>query len=73
MSEYTDDDFENLSEEWENNDEELIPPDELPYGHPARLPLYVNISLCLSLLVCVLFIAFQFALSIFTCLIFLLT
>ena len=37
MSEYTDKDFEMLYEEWEENDEEKLPPDELPYGHPDRL------------------------------------
>ena len=36
MSEYTDKDFEMLYEEWEENDEEKLPPDELPYGHPDR-------------------------------------
>ena len=29
-------DFENLSEEWEDNDDDKLPPDELPYGHPDR-------------------------------------
>ena len=36
LSEYTDNDFEMLYEEWEENDEEKLPPDELPYGHPDR-------------------------------------
>ena len=34
--EYTDVDFDNLDNEWEENDDEKLPPDELPYGHPDR-------------------------------------
>ena len=37
LSEYSEADFEMLYEEWEENDEEKLPPDELPYGHPDRL------------------------------------
>ena len=36
VDEYTDADYDNLYEEWEENDDEEIPPDELPYGHPDR-------------------------------------
>ena len=36
VREYDDNDFEMLYEEWEKNDEEKIPADELPYGHPDR-------------------------------------
>ena len=51
LSEYTDSDFEMLYEEWEENDEEKLPPDELPYGHPDRLGLGTKYStLDLSLL-----------------------
>ena len=39
VMEYTDNDFEMLYEEWEENDEEKLPADELPYGHPDRLVL----------------------------------
>ena len=39
LSEYSEADFDMLYEEWEENDEEKLPPDELPYGHPDRLGL----------------------------------
>ena len=42
VMEYTDNDFEMLYEEWEENDEEKLPPDELPYGHPDRLVLVLR-------------------------------
>ena len=42
LIEYTDNDFEMLYEEWEENDEEKLPPDELPYGHPDRLVLVLS-------------------------------
>ena len=34
--EYGENDFENLYDEWEDNDEDKLEPDELPYGHPDR-------------------------------------
>ena len=42
LSEYNDNDFEMLYEEWEKNDQEKLPPDELPYGHPDRFPCHSN-------------------------------
>ena len=33
---YSEADFDQLSEQWEQNDDEKLPPDELPYGHPDR-------------------------------------
>ena len=36
VGEYSEADYDNLYEEWEENDDDIIPPDELPYGHPDR-------------------------------------
>ena len=44
VSQYNDGDFDNLYDQWEENDDVKIPNDELPYGHPER-PDYSNIRL----------------------------
>ena len=44
INQYSESDFDLLYDQWEENDDEKIPNDELPYGHPDR-PDYSNIKM----------------------------
>ena len=44
INQYSESDFDLLYDQWEENDDEKIPNDELPYGHPDR-PSYSNIKM----------------------------